>query len=273
MKKTLSLIYLSLVPPVVAALGFGIGHVSYRTYLPLWILNVIIMTAAAWNIGLHVIKSGDKIKTHAALGAFFLVVPWILVSIFAGFGPPPETATGWVETGTEQQVRYFILVIAGVFIAFGFSFLRHQIKNHENIYSQLGYVAIIVAIPLFIINMIFWGNYLPEVFKIMVASNTDKMPEWSLPIRKEFGFVSAIEVALTYFAIAVFVQSLQKAGWFTKGASIIYIIISLIAFAIIILSAFFPDSLQIPGFAVSIPAIPFIMPYFIGVNLLKRIAK
>jgi hypothetical protein len=46
-------------------------------------------------------------------------------------------------------------------------------------------------------------------------------------------------------------------------------LVSLLAFVIIILSAFFQEKLSI-GFIVSIPAFPFLMPYFIGVNLLRK---
>jgi hypothetical protein len=107
-----------------------------------------------------VIRKEDSEKKDLALGSFSLIIPWILISIFFGFGPPPENAAAWVATATEQQVRYSILVIAGVFIAFGSVVLREKLKNSgESFYSGLGYTAITIAIPLFIINMIFWGFF------------------------------------------------------------------------------------------------------------------
>jgi len=51
-----------------------------------------------------------------------------------------------------------------------------------------------------------------------------------------------------------------------------YVLFSLLAFVIIILSAFFPDTLK-AGFDLSTPAFPFLMPYFIGVNLLRQTEK
>ena len=272
--KLLSLIYLSAVPFLTAILGFGIGHISYKLYLPIWIINVCLMGTASWYLGLNTIKNKNNEKKHQALGSFFLIIPWILVSIFFGFGPPPEKMTDWVATASEQQVRYSILVGAGIFIAFGFSSLRQQLKDSgEFFYSNLGLGAIMIAIPLFIINMIFWGFYLTESFKIFTAAGSEQIPDWFPPLRKQFGLISVVEVALTYLATASFTVSLRQIGWFNKTATRIYIAISLFAFLVIVLSAFLSEPFVTAGIAVSIPAIPFILPYFIGINLLRRLNK
>ena len=263
-------IYLLLVPLLVTVFGFGIGKTNYTFYLPIWIINVSLMVMASWILGLHIINKKTE-KTHLATGAFFLIVPWILVSMFFGLGPPPDTATGWVATATEQQVRYSMLTVAGVFIALGFTLLKEKLKNEgENYYSLLGFVAIIIAIPLFILDMLFWGFSLTESFKILVSTNTEKLPEWFKPLRVLFGMISLVEVALTYLAITFFAVSMNRVGWLGKISSKVYILISLLAFILIVLSAFLPEPFVTAGFAVSIPAIPFLMPYFMGINLLRR---
>lgn len=269
--KATSYIYLLLVPFIVSGLGFGVGHVSYKLYLPIWILNVILMTMAAWFIGLNVIRLKNKDQSNLAKAGFFLIAPWILISMFAGLGPPPETAREWTETASEQQVRYFMLVISGVFIALGFAGLRDGLKTKgEKFYSLLGLTAILIAIPLFIINMLYWGFYLTELFKIQVIANTTNFPDWFLPTKQLFGLISLTEVALTYFATFAVVLAMRKVGLLSKTSSFFYVLFSLLAFAIIILSVFFTETLKVPGFALSIPAFPFLMPYFIGVNLLRQ---
>jgi hypothetical protein len=62
-------------------------------------------------------------KKHLAVGAFFLIVPYLLISMFFGLAPPPDTTAAWVATTTEQQIRYIMLIIAGVFIALVFAAL------------------------------------------------------------------------------------------------------------------------------------------------------
>lgn len=164
-----------------------------------------------------------------------------------------------------------MLVVAGVFVAFGFSLVKDQLRNAgENYYCQLGFIAIIIAIPLFILNMLFWGFSLTEAFKILVSTKAEKLPEWFKPLRELFAMISVIEVALTYFATTVFAVSMHRVGWLTKTSSRVYVLFSVLAFVIILLSAILPEPFVTAGFAVSIPAIPFVMPYFMGVNLLKR---
>lgn len=268
-RKT-SRIYLLLVPLLVVAFGFGIGKINYRFYLPIWLINVFLMVMASWILGLHVINKKNE-KTHLAAGAFFLIAPWILVSMFFGLGPPPETASGWVATATEQQVRYSMLTVAGIFIALGFALLKEKLKNEgETYYSLLGFIAIIIAIPLFILDMLFWGFSLTESFKLLVSTNTEKLPEWFKPLRVLFGMISLVEVALTYLAITFFAVSMNRVGWLGKTSSKVFILISLLAIILIVLSAFLPEPFITAGFAVSIPAIPFLMPYFMGINLLRR---
>ncbi len=228
------------------------------------------MVIASWILGLHVINKKTE-KTHLIVGAFFLIIPWILVSMFFGLGPPPEKATGWVATATEQQVRYSMLVVAGIFVAFGFTLLKEKLKNDgENYYSLLGFIAIIIAIPLFILDMLFWGFSLTESYKILVSTNTEKLPDWFKPLRVIFGMISVVEVSLTYLAITFFAVSMNRVGWLGKISSKIYILISLFAFMLIVLSVFLPEPFITAGFAAAIPAIPFLMPYFMGVNLLRK---
>jgi hypothetical protein len=66
---------------------------------------------------------------------------------------------------------------------------------------------------------------------------------------------------------------MKKTGWLSKTSSAVYFLFSLLAFMIIVLSVFFTETFKIPGFAVSIPAFPFLLPYLLGVNLLRDIGN
>jgi hypothetical protein len=269
--KLTSYIYLLLVPIITTVLGFGVGHVSYKFYLPIWLLNVVLMIIASWSLGLNVIRLKNEEENKLAKAAFFLIVPWILISMFAGLGPPPtQIAAEWKASATEQQVRYVMLVICGVFVAFGFASLRDRLKSKgEEYYSRLAYIAILIATPLFIINMLFWGFYLSELFEIQVKNNATDFPEWFLPIQKLFGSISVVEVSLTYFATFVIVLSLKRIGWLSRTSGFFYLLFSLLAIVLIILFVLFTKVFMI-GALVLVPGFPFLMPYFIGINLLRR---
>lgn len=269
--KLASYIYLLLVPVFTSLLGFGVGHVSYKLYLPLWIMNVFFMIQASRKLGLHIARKNNTDGNELARSAFFLIVPWMLISMFAGLGPPPDNASEWTATATEQQVRYFMLVICGISLAFGFAGLKVCIKKEgEYFYSSLAFTSIVLALPLFFVNMLYWGFYLTELFRIQSAASSVVFPDWFSPIRNLFGLISVVEVGLTYFATFAIVKALQESGWVNRNTGFIYMGFSLLALAIIVLSAFFTKSLQVPGFAVSIPAFPFLMPYYLGIHLLRK---
>jgi len=273
MKRNLCQVYLSLVPVWAFILAMGVGHISYKIYLPVWIVNVGLMIMAAWMLGLHVIKNHGNEKRRLAIGAFFLIVPTMLTSMFFGLGPPPETIAGWEATATEQQIRFIMLIIAGVFFALGFAVLRENLKiTAGNFYSVIGFTAMTVAIPLFILNMIFWSAYLSELFRIMTASGLGKSPDWFHPVREEFNLLTPVEAAIFYVAIAAFAAAIRKAGWFSGTSAMIYIVICFAAFAITVIPYSY-KLLTIPFFIVTIPAAPFTIAFFMCINLLKRAAS
>jgi len=118
------------------------------------------MTTASWLLGLNVIPLKNEEENKLAKTAFPLIVPWILISMFGGLGPPPQTAVEWTTTANEQQARYFMLVICGLFIPLGFAGLRDRLKaKGENFYSLLSLTTVLIAFPLFVSHMLYWGIF------------------------------------------------------------------------------------------------------------------
>jgi hypothetical protein len=272
LKRNVSQIYLTLIPFLTFIIALIFGHSNYKIYLPLGVINACLMVIAAWILGAHVIRNHDAEKRQLIVIVSFLIIPWILLSIFAGIGRPPfDKPAEYVATATEQHVRYSFLLISGVLITFGLALLRENLKKvGEGFYSWLGLIAMMIAIPLFIFNMAYYDSFLLETLRIHVASASDKMPEWFSPIQKQMVIIMAVEVALTYLATAAFAASLKSAGWFKKTASHIYIIISLLCFLSAVLVIFAPEPIASACSIVCVPAFPFIMPYIMGINLLRR---
>lgn len=272
-KRNLSQLYLTLVPVLTVVFGLGVGYVSYKIYLPIWLINVVLMIMAICILGANVIKTTDQEKKHVAACALFFIVPTMLSSMFAGLGAPPYNMPKlWVSSATEQLTRYYFLLAMGVLIAFGYAILRDKLKKTPgNFYALLGSIAIQIAIPIYLIDMSFWGFYLTKLYRIMAASSIEKTPEWVLPLRNQFFFINMIVTALVYMATAAFAMSLKKAGWFKPVACNIYILISLVFFLLDVLPPDLPEPFATLNFVVSIPAIPFMLPYFIGINLLRKV--
>ena len=270
--RNISQIYLSILPFLVVALAFAVGHISYYIYLPIWIVNSLLMIFAVWTLGAHKFRSADADKKHVIVVAWLLIVPWIFISMFFGMGPPPTTIKGWVELATEQEIRYIILIVGGISITFGLALLREQLKQTgERFYSLFGFMSIVIAAPLFIINWAYWGIYLPKAFQVFYASGTPaKRPDWYAPLQWFFYEIGIVEVGLIYLSTAAFAAALQKAGWFKTGASRVYIALSFVGLALCVLPVDLPEPLATMGYFSCIPAISILMLYFMAINLLRR---
>jgi hypothetical protein len=228
--RRVSQLYLTLVPFLGLIIAFALGHSSYKIYLPIWLLHACLMLLAAWTLGGHLIQGQDAGKKRLAIIGMFLILPWVLISIFAGIGPLPASAAEWVATATEQQMRYYILIIAGIIAACGFMLLKEHLKaNGEHIHSLLGGTAIVIATPLFIANMAFWGSYLTESYRLFAASASAARPDWYRPMSALFESISFVEVALIYLATMAFAASMMRVGMLKPGACKVYMVISVFA--------------------------------------------
>lgn len=264
--QKIALAYLYSVPLATAVIGFGIGHAEVPLYVTLWALNFCLMSIAIWQLKKTRSIGTDLGWTSAAL---LLIIPWMLFPLFAGMGPPPVKLADWVTTGTEQQVRYTILIAGGIIACMGFALLRVKLQERgETVFSTLGVTAIGIAIPLFILNMIFWGYYLTDAFKIFVTVPQGKRPDWYPPIKTLFYLISVIEVVLIYFAIGLFAIALQKMQVLSYRACCCYVVVALIGMILVALPASSPEPFSTLGYLAAIPAIPFVMPYLMGIRLL-----
>jgi hypothetical protein len=270
-KQKLSLVYLCMVPLIVVAIGFGVGHVSYKIYLPVWVVNACLMITAVWNLVAHRLSSGNRDIKHQVITPLLLFAPWLLFSIFAGMGPPPATLQGWVNTAAEQQIRYTILIAGGILFALGSSLLKVKLQAAgENLYSVMASAAISLAMPLFIINMAFWGYYLTDAFRVFIQLGVTKRPDWYEPVKSLFYVISIAEVLLMYLSTVLFAVSLKVSGLFNPVACRYYIGFGLAGIMLVVLPPSWPEPFGTAGYLVAVPAIPFVMPYLIGVHLLKH---
>jgi hypothetical protein len=130
--------------------------------------------------------------------------------------------------------------------------------------------AINLAVPLFIINMAFWGYYFTDAFRVFIKLGGTKRPDLHGPIKSLFYVISIAEVLLMYLGTVFFAVSLKVAGLFNPVACRYYIIFGLIGMVLVLLPSYWPEPFGTAGFLVAIPAIPFIMPYLIGIHLLKH---
>lgn len=262
--QKLSYVFLLAVPILVTVMAFVFGHRSYWIYLPGWFLNMMLMFLA--------VKTLADAKSRTVLDvAWPLIMSWAPISVFAGMGPPPETAEGWAALAWEQQLRYCILILSGTFTMVGFLRVHDMLKGGPGSrFARTGKTMFLIALPLFIANMVYWGFFLTNVFVRYSQPGAPAKPDWLQTVSSAFTVVRMIEVTLIYCGTAVFAYALSRSGHLSQLASSIYIFFCCLGAILNLLPAGLHAPLAIANYVSYIPAITLLMPYLIGVNFLNR---
>ncbi len=265
--RKLSQSYLCSVIPLGLLFGVAPWHLNYQAYVPLCLLNALLMAISAWVLGAHKVRSHDVDRKHFVFIASCLIVPWALIFLFAFLGAPPESPADFVATGTEQKIRYALLIVSGLLSVLGLAVLKEKMHAAgESFYSTIGLTVMMIAVPLFVIEMAYWGNFALELFKLQLASPSGARPDWFRPIYQLFYVAGIAEVTLMYLATAAFAAGLKSISWLGKVTANSYIVISLIAAVLVATSPLYFKGF----FPLMIPAMPFILPLFIGIGLMRK---
>ena len=145
-KRRLSYIVLCASLALVTLLAGARATYVPGVYYTLGLVQFAVICLAAWKVGLSAVRDEPEERRNLAVAGGLLITPWALFSLVPGLGAP------WLATAAENQVRYLILVINAIAIAGGFVVLRYALSQAgERFYSTLGFAAIMLAGPLFVI--------------------------------------------------------------------------------------------------------------------------
>ena len=234
------------------------------------IANTGAVLIAAWILSGSFARKTSEEQKWIAIAGCLLVAPITLMVVIAGMGPPPQEAGQWLATSQEQKTRYALLLVVGLLAAGGFAVLKECLRQAgEHFYSTLGFTAMVISTTLFVFYITGFITLSPEALRQWESSG--KMPDWYTPVARHAAIIGLVEVALAYLATAAFATALRKVGWLERTASRVFVTISLIAAPAVLLSPFYPSArMGLPIFVLAIPAVPFVVPYLIGVRLLRR---
>jgi hypothetical protein len=223
---------------------------------------------ATWMLGFRGITSHQPEKRLAAIAATLLISPFALISLlWVGLGPP------WLASPAENQMRYVVLVTSAAAVVSGCVTLKEALSvAGERFYSTLGFAGMILAGPLYLIGEAF----LLAAFSAVVR--TGQAPDVFHSLSELQDILLFFGGVLTYAATVAFAVSLYKAGWLGRGASRAFVGASFVALLCLVTRGLqFPDPeapsmpwYAVPGFIAGIPAVPFIIPYLLGVVSLRH---
>jgi hypothetical protein len=241
-----------------------------------WTLAIVqfcVICISAWTVGASAMRDGPDERRTPALAGAFTVLPIALFSFLPGIGAP------WQAAPAENQMRYLVLFIDGLAIAIGFIILRSALREAgEGFYSTLGFAGIVLAAPLcgiFAAIQLTFYRSMDRADAVPGPADLATFDELSI-ILLLFG------VTLTYLATAGFAAALGRIRWVGRRASRATVIASLLAAAFVAIRVAeamqsprepiwgFEHWYAMPGFILTIPAVPWLVPCALGVALLRR---
>jgi hypothetical protein len=265
--RRLSYIFLCLVP--LLAIGFA-GARALRVpgvYQVIGAVLFVPIVMAAWVLGARATRDGAESDQRLAFAGGFLIVPFALMALFwVGLGPP------WVATPHENVMRYLVLLVSSIAVSMGFVVLKEALgETGERTYSSVGFAASILAGAGYLI----WMSFL--IGTCIADLRDGKVPPAIAALSDVLEVLLDAACFLTYLATAAFAASFGRTRWLGRCATRAYVALSIIAMLCLVIrgvSFLNPSAAAAwytqPGFVVGIPAIPFIMPFLLGVVLLRR---
>jgi hypothetical protein len=234
---------------------------------------VVAILVAGLALGGGALRADNVERQKLALAGGLLVSAWAVIAIFAAMGPPH------LATLSENKLRYPLILMDAIAIAGGLLVLREALSGAgERLFSTLCSVAIVFATPLYIV---FCAVQL-GVYRAVERAGSEQAVAEITSLDEVSLILLFVGVMLTYLATAAAALALARTRWLGRMASRVIMGVSL--FALLCVAVRMAEALastqnplwgfsqwySLPGFILAIPAVPWIMPCFIGVVLLRR---
>ena len=171
---------------------------------------------AVWTLSAGAIRADGQGRRLLGLAGTLLVTPSALVALlWVGLGGP------WQANVAENQMRYLVLILMAAAIAGGFVVIREALSEAvERFYATLGFAAIMLSGPLYLIwNIFALGAYFGK-------EHAGEVPAAIVSLRDTLDFLLFVAGFLTYLATAAFAASLGRVQWLGRGATRAFMIAS-----------------------------------------------
>jgi hypothetical protein len=268
--RRVSQIFLWVVPLVpISLLAYRPG--GLKLYALACATQVLLMAVAVWILAADSIKDSTADRRALQLPGVFLIACWASATLAANMGPPPRAAA-WAVTRPDQHMRYVALLVAGLLAWAGFGLLTAKIRESgERTFSVLGLSAATISTTMF---TLFTLTMLTVVdMRATQVASSGNVPQWWPPFSLLIDAWLGLFAVLTYLATSLYAMALGNVGLLGKLGSVVFVVLGVIAAALVLIaitSSNQPATLVHGVFVFLIPAVPFILPYLIGVNLVRR---
>jgi len=230
-----------------------------------------LMAAAVWVLAADSLRGPAQDSRANLLCGILLVASLAIPLVTVTTGPPPTSGAQWVATLTEQHVRYVGLLIAGLLSWAGFGLLSGSLREAgEHVFSRLALSAAAISSVLFTLFVL---TALTVYDLAATEHSSGNHPDWVRP----FGIMIAswlyLYAVLSYTATSLYALALGRVGLLGKLGRSVFAAVSAMAAIVAMVAIRTANStgtLTHGLFVVIIPAVPLILPYFLGVHLVRR---
>src|SRR5437868_794082 len=198
--RRMSYVFLCIVP----FLSFVVAGVrAFRipgVYQTAGVAYFAAIAIAAWILSAGAIRADVQGRRLLALAGTLLVTPIALVAfLWVGLGGP------WQANATENQMRYLVLIVMAAAIASGFVVHREALSEAgERFYATLGFAAIMLSGPLYLI----WNIFAFAAF--FGKEHAGEMPAALVTQHNMLDVLFDVEDYMTYIATTTFAAYLRR---------------------------------------------------------------
>lgn len=228
------------------------------------------LALAAWALSRPAGRSSEQAMLARCAGCLFLAPFGLIGLLWVGL------ATPWDATAIENRMRYAVLVMASVAVTAAFVVAKEAMSDSSN---RLFPVLTLAVGTLSGVAYLVWTSFYLGAFAAKVS--TGRLSPEVPPVMNILDVLLFVASALAYLATAALAESLRRAHWLRTGAAVTFVLVSLIAFTFLVLRGLsYPSPndgptpwYMRPGFVAGIPAMPWLMPYLLGIVLLRQAGR
>ncbi|QNH16330.1 hypothetical protein HEP74_01455 [Xanthomonas sp. SS] len=242
---------------------------SIPVSLALSAIQLLAMAIAAAPLLLRAWRSGDEHRRRIALVGTLLILPWALLTLMPGYGPP------FASNLAMNHVRFVILFVSAAVLGAGLFLLKEPLADAagDRLLAPLGQASgLFAALIQLVWAALMIGWTMSEAHKPAAY-----LPLYGTPLGNAADVLLFFAGLMTYVSTALYALSFARQGWLRPAwAGIIASVAALAVVALMVRGLQYPDLpddwFAMPGMIVGIPAIPWLMPYLLGVCALVHAA-
>jgi len=268
-RRTVSaMLLIAMLPVAIGIVGAPIRYAAPVAFA-LTVAQLLLIGGAAYGLAVPAWHSGDENRRRVVVVGILLILPLALLALMPGYGPP------FAASVAMNHTRYVILFVSTAFMSAAFLMLKDALADAgERLLAPLGQAAGLLGT----LVQLVWTAVLIGWMMTLAHKPATYLPVYGTLTENSSDVLLFFGGLLTYVATGCYALALARAGWLGPiKAKLVAVIATIAILGLAARGLGFPDLgedwYMIPGDIVGIPAIPWLMPYLLGVAALFQAAR